>query len=151
MLKELLKHTDPLHQDYHSLKDALERVQRVAEIINERKRDSERFNELIQVQGKITGAPITIAQPERTLLKEGDLIELADGGKRKLRHVFLFNDTLICTQLQKSRFTVAEKVTYEYRWMVLLADCTIGPVERRNIQILNEESMITIMSVVHVS
>ena len=57
------------------------------------------------------------------------MIEFTEQGKRKQRHIFLFNDILVCTQQQKARFT--DKVTYEYRWMVTVADSSIGHVERR--------------------
>lgn len=63
---------------------------------------------------------------------EGDLTELTSTGKKKQRRVFLFNDIIICTSMQKARFVYSEKekANYEFRWSVSLREAQIGSVER---------------------
>lgn len=55
LLKELLKHTVVHHRDYKPTSDAIVDLQRVAEIINNQKRDAEHLEELNDLQSKITG------------------------------------------------------------------------------------------------
>ena len=113
-MQELHKQTPASHPDYENLTKAIAQVQHVAEIINERKRESERFNAIITLQSKIVGAPMAIAVSDRHLLVEGEVSEVTEFGKRKTRYAYLFNDGLVVTQPQRGRFS--EKVVYEYRW-----------------------------------
>jgi hypothetical protein len=57
MLKEILRHTSKTHTDGPLIELAISRLHRVAEIINDRKRESELFNSLLELQTKITGLP----------------------------------------------------------------------------------------------
>jgi hypothetical protein len=71
------------------------------------------------------------AIPDRRLLTDGELVEMTDLNKRKLRHIFLFNDMILCTtQPQKGRF-ISDR-TYEFRWWIRLAQAQIGPIEKVN-------------------
>eukprot|EP00158_Paraphelidium_tribonemae_P006515 Partr_v1_DN27863_c0_g1_i1_m22540 putative FYVE, RhoGEF and PH domain containing len=133
LLKELLKHTTKAHPDYANLLLAISRLQAIGEIINERKRESERYTEILKIQAKISNAPLTIAKVDRRPLVDGELVELTELGKKKLRHVFLFNDILVCTQLQRARFTSSasnDKSPYEFKWYIKLSENQIGPIER---------------------
>ena len=131
LLKEMLKHTEKRHPDNMEITHAIERLQTVASFINEKKRESEKFNEVIQIQSRILNVPFVIAQANRTLIMEGELAELSELGKKKSRHLFLFNDVLVCTQVQRARFTSStDKLTYEYRWSTNLGTLQFGPIER---------------------
>lgn len=49
----------------------------------------------------LTLAPARPPRPQhRQLLKDSFMVELVEGA-RKLRHVFLFTDLLLCTKLKK--------------------------------------------------
>lgn len=130
MLKELARHTAKTHADFEPLKIAIDRLANVAAVINERKRDSEKYSLLLELQAKIIGAPEGIAIPGRRLLLDGELVEVTDLNKKKTRHIFLFNDVIICTtQPQKGRFTGSER-SWEFKWSVKLIHCQVGPIEK---------------------
>lgn len=80
----------------------------------------------------ITQAKI-IAQPERRLIFEGDLSELKEQGRKKMRHLFLFNDLLICTQASKNRFSASTNpLRFDYKWTAIIGSAYIGPIDKLN-------------------
>lgn len=58
---------------------------------------------------------------QRRLVKESFIIELSDG-KRKLRHLILFNDILVCAKYKPSS---RQKFTFDLKWYASLADITL--------------------------
>ena len=58
-VQELLKHTLPSHEDYESVKEALETMKEVASLINERKRKVECVNKIAKWQSTIEGWEVT--------------------------------------------------------------------------------------------
>lgn len=132
LLKELLKYTDKRNSDFMELPNAIDRLQKVAEFINERKRESEKATELQQLHTRLTQCPFPLAQPGRHLIKEGEIHELSDLGKKKVRWLFVFNDLVVCTQLQRPRFGAItnDRLTYEYRWSTSMVNLQFGPLER---------------------
>ncbi|KTF72568.1 hypothetical protein cypCar_00046502, partial [Cyprinus carpio] len=55
----------------------------------------------------------------RQLVKDGFLVEVSEG-TRKLRHVFLFTDLLLCAKMKKT--AVGRHQQYECKWYIPLAD-----------------------------
>ncbi|KAG7263010.1 hypothetical protein CRUP_016527 [Coryphaenoides rupestris] len=110
---DLLKHTPPCHPDHPLLQDALRISQNFLSSINEEitpRRQS-----------------MTVKKGEnRQLLRDRFMVELVEGS-RKLRHVFLFTDLLLCTKLKKQ---AAGKVQqYDCKWYIPLADLTFHTIE----------------------
>uniref|UniRef100_A0A8B9CG42 Active breakpoint cluster region-related protein n=2 Tax=Anatidae TaxID=8830 RepID=A0A8B9CG42_9AVES len=106
VLHDLLKHTPADHPDYPLLQDALRISQNFLSSINE------------DIDPRRT-AVTTPKGETRQLIKDGFLVELSEGS-RKLRHVFLFTDVLLCAKLKKT--AVGKHQQYDCKWYVPLAD-----------------------------
>ncbi|XP_067087219.1 PH_BCR_vertebrate and RhoGAP_Bcr domain-containing protein [Osmerus mordax] len=113
VLHDLLKHTPSGHPDHPLLQDALRISQNFLSSINEEitpRRQS-----------------MTIKKGEnRQLLRDRFMVELAEGS-RKLRHVFLFTDLLLCAKLKKQ--TAGKGQQYDCKWYIPLADLTFQTIE----------------------
>lgn len=113
VLHDLLKHTPSSHPDYPLLQDALRISQNFLSSINEEitpRRQS-----------------MTVKKGEhRQLLRDRFMVELVEGS-RKLRHVFLFTDLLLCTKLKKQ--TAGKGQQYDCKWYIPLADLTFQTLE----------------------
>uniref|UniRef100_A0A8C1T8S9 ABR activator of RhoGEF and GTPase n=1 Tax=Cyprinus carpio TaxID=7962 RepID=A0A8C1T8S9_CYPCA len=106
VLHDLLKHTPKDHPDFPLLQDALRISQNFLSIINE----------------KIDPRRTAVTTPKgeaRQLVKDGFLVEVSEG-TRKLRHVFLFTDLLLCAKMKKT--AVGRHQQYECKWYIPLAD-----------------------------
>jgi len=57
LLNELVKHTWPGHPDYDNLREALEKVQKLATMLNEKKRDGENMMEMIRIDRMLINKP----------------------------------------------------------------------------------------------
>uniref|UniRef100_A0A3Q2EAH0 BCR activator of RhoGEF and GTPase n=1 Tax=Cyprinodon variegatus TaxID=28743 RepID=A0A3Q2EAH0_CYPVA len=106
VLHDLLKHTPSSHPDFPLLQDALRISQNFLSSINEEitpRRQS-----------------MTVKKGEnRQLLRDRFMVELVEGS-RKLRHVFLFTDLLLCTKLKKQA---------DCKWYIPLADVTFQTID----------------------
>ncbi|XP_059192567.1 PH_BCR_vertebrate and RhoGAP_Bcr domain-containing protein [Centropristis striata] len=113
VLHDLLKHTPSNHPDYPLLQDALRISQNFLSSINEEitpRRQS-----------------MTVKKGEnRQLLRDRFMVELVEGS-RKLRHVFLFTDLLLCTKLKKQAAGKGQQ--YDCKWYIPLADLTFQTLE----------------------
>ncbi|XP_057686965.1 PH_BCR_vertebrate and RhoGAP_Bcr domain-containing protein isoform X1 [Corythoichthys intestinalis] len=113
VLHDLLKHTPASHPDYPLLQDALRISQNFLSSINEEitpRRQS-----------------MTVQKGEnRQLLRDRFMVELVEGS-RKLRHVFLFTDLLLCTKLKKQAAGKGQQ--YECKWYIPLVDLTFQTIE----------------------
>uniref|UniRef100_A0A8C5AWL7 Active breakpoint cluster region-related protein n=1 Tax=Gadus morhua TaxID=8049 RepID=A0A8C5AWL7_GADMO len=106
VLHDLLKHTPKDHPDFPLLQDALRISQNFLSSINE------------EIDPRRT-AVTTPKGEARQLVKDGFLVELSDCS-RKLRHVFLFTDLLLCAKMKKT--SVGRQQQYECKWYIPLAD-----------------------------
>ncbi|XP_039742152.1 active breakpoint cluster region-related protein isoform X2 [Pteropus medius] len=106
VLHDLLKHTPVDHPDYPLLQDALRISQNFLSSINE------------DIDPRRT-AVTTPKGETRQLVKDGFLVEVSEGS-RKLRHVFLFTDVLLCAKLKKT--SVGKHQQYDCKWYIPLAD-----------------------------
>uniref|UniRef100_A0A671Q1C9 Breakpoint cluster region protein-like n=1 Tax=Sinocyclocheilus anshuiensis TaxID=1608454 RepID=A0A671Q1C9_9TELE len=113
VLHDLLKHTPSNHPDHPLLQDALRISQNFLSSINEEitpRRQS-----------------MTVKKGEnRQLLRDQFMVELVEGA-RKLRHVFLFTDLLLCAKLKKQ--TGGKGQQYDCKWYIPLADVTFQTID----------------------
>uniref|UniRef100_A0A3Q3N4C2 Uncharacterized protein n=1 Tax=Mastacembelus armatus TaxID=205130 RepID=A0A3Q3N4C2_9TELE len=111
--RDLLKHTPSSHPDYPHLQDALRISQNFLSSINEEitpRRQS-----------------MTVKKGEnRQLLRDRFMVELVEGS-RKLRHIFLFTDLLLCAKLKKQAAGKGQQ--YDCKWYIPLADLTFQTIE----------------------
>ncbi|XP_061553570.1 breakpoint cluster region protein isoform X2 [Phycodurus eques] len=114
VLHDLLKHTPTSHPDHPLLQDALRISQNFLSSINE---ESTPRRQLMTVK----------KGENRQLLKDSFMVELVEGA-RKLRHVFLFTDLLLCAKLKKQ--IAGKNQQYDSKWYIPLSELTFqGPEE----------------------
>ncbi|XP_021567712.1 breakpoint cluster region protein [Carlito syrichta] len=129
VLHDLLKHTPSSHPDHPLLQDALRISQNFLSSINEEitpRRQS-----------------MTVKKGEhRQLLKDSFMVELVEGS-RKLRHVFLFTDLLLCTKLKKHSGGKTQQ--YDCKWYIPLTDLSFQMVDESeaapNIPLVPDEEL----------
>uniref|UniRef100_H0VW81 BCR activator of RhoGEF and GTPase n=1 Tax=Cavia porcellus TaxID=10141 RepID=H0VW81_CAVPO len=129
VLHDLLKHTPSSHPDHPLLQDALRISQNFLSSINEEitpRRQS-----------------MTVKKGEhRQLLKDSFMVELVEGA-RKLRHVFLFTDLLLCTKLKKQSGGKIQQ--YDCKWYIPLTDLSFQMVDESeaapNIPLVPDEEL----------
>ncbi len=109
-LQDLLRCTPPSHPDRAPLREALDAVARFLSEYN-----VTHAGELFPHQER----------RQRHLVKNSFVVELADGA-RKLRHLFLFNDVLVCAKY-KSSARRAEKFTFQIKWYIPLWNVSTNP------------------------
>ncbi|XP_075879176.1 breakpoint cluster region protein [Nelusetta ayraudi] len=113
VLHDLLKHTPPSHSDHPLLQDALRISQNFLSSINEE--ITPRRQSMMVKKGE-----------NRQLLRDRFMVEVVEGS-RKLRHVFLFTDLLLCTKLKKQAAGKGQQ--YDCKWYLPLADLTFQTIE----------------------
>ncbi|XP_029016955.2 LOW QUALITY PROTEIN: PH_BCR_vertebrate and RhoGAP_Bcr domain-containing protein [Betta splendens] len=113
VLHDLLKHTPPGHPDHPLLQDALRISQNFLSSINEE--ITPRRQSMTVMKGE-----------NRQLLRDRFMVELVEGS-RKLRHVFLFTDLLLCAKLKKQAAGKGQQ--YDCKWYIPLADLTFQTIE----------------------
>uniref|UniRef100_A0A665X7H5 BCR activator of RhoGEF and GTPase n=1 Tax=Echeneis naucrates TaxID=173247 RepID=A0A665X7H5_ECHNA len=113
-LFDLLKHTPTSHPDHPLLQDAL--------------RISQNFLSSINEESTPRRQSMTVKKGEnRQLLRDSFMVELVEGA-RKLRHVFLFTDLLLCAKLKKQ--IGGKNQQYDSKWYIPLTELTFqGPEE----------------------
>nr|XP_012604742.2 breakpoint cluster region protein isoform X1 [Microcebus murinus] len=129
VLHDLLKHTPSSHPDHSLLQDALRISQNFLSSINEEitpRRQS-----------------MTVKKGEhRQLLKDSFMVELVEA-TRKLRHVFLFTDLLLCTKLKKQIGGKTQQ--YDCKWYIPLTDLSFQTVDESeaapNIPLVPDEEL----------
>uniref|UniRef100_A0A8B9KED1 BCR activator of RhoGEF and GTPase n=1 Tax=Astyanax mexicanus TaxID=7994 RepID=A0A8B9KED1_ASTMX len=113
VLHDLLKHTPSSHPDHPLLQDAL--------------RISQNFLSSINEESTPRRQSMTVKKGEnRQLLKDSFMVELVEGA-RKLRHVFLFTDLLLCAKLKKQIGGKSQQ--YDSKWYIPLSDLTFQAAE----------------------
>ncbi|XP_074467956.1 active breakpoint cluster region-related protein isoform X2 [Sebastes fasciatus] len=129
VLHDLLKHTPKDHPDFPLLQDALRISQNFLSSINE------------EIDPRRT-AVTTPKGEARQLVKDGFLVEVSESS-RKLRHVFLFTDLLLCAKMKKT--AVGRHQQYECKWYIPLADLTFQTLDDSDscpsIQVLPEHEI----------
>ncbi|XP_014672421.1 PREDICTED: breakpoint cluster region protein-like [Priapulus caudatus] len=108
VLHDLLKYTTDDHPDKQTLNVALKMTQCFLKD----------FNETTQRNGKVPSSP---GRPRLHLVKDSFIIELSEN-HRKLRHVFLFENALVCA---KQKLTGRHTFAYECKWYIPLSELLI--------------------------
>ncbi|XP_006812718.1 rho guanine nucleotide exchange factor 17-like [Saccoglossus kowalevskii] len=106
LIQDLLKHTSSDHPDYTSLKDALEKIQKLAKTINDAKNVEKNLEVLQDIDSMVEGnADLVI--PGREFLKQFPVNEMVQKANREVvlkktdRAIFLFSDLLMCTSVKR--------------------------------------------------
>lgn len=123
-LQELLKYTDPEHNDYENVKNALEAMREVASSINETKRRVENIKKIAEWQ-----LGIEQWEGEDVLLKSSQLVhsgEVMKVSKGKTQDVTLF---LFDHQLIYCRKDLIKKRSLEYKGRMVLENCKFEKLE----------------------
>ena len=107
-LQDLIKYTPEDHPDYSTLTESLHMIQNFLNDYN-----LEHRGELYPHGGE---------RNQRHLVKNSFTVELSDGN-RKLRHLFLFNDVLVCAKYKASGR--GEKFTFQLKWYIPLSEVNI--------------------------
>merc|ERR1719410_2912122 len=106
-LQDLIKYTPDDHPVYSTLNESLHMIQNFLNEYN-----VEHRGELYPHQER----------NQRHLVKNSFTVELAEG-TRKLRHLFLFNDVLVCAKYKASG--KGEKFTFQLKWYIPLCEVLI--------------------------
>ncbi|GFR04138.1 active breakpoint cluster region-related protein [Trichonephila clavata] len=106
VLHDLLQYTPEDHPDYKTLKTALKMTQCFLNDIN--------------VSATESMFPVT-DRAQRHLVKNSFIVELSEG-HRKLRHLFLFSDVIVCARYKPS---TRQKFTFEVKWFIPLSDVVV--------------------------
>lgn len=103
VLHDLIKYTPTGHADYDQLQKTLKLARRFLDNLEapEVDKDNPEF--------------------QRYLVKHGLIVEKI-AKERKLRHVFLFNDVIVCA---KQKITKSAKDQYEVKWFIPLTDLSL--------------------------
>ncbi|XP_033098670.1 active breakpoint cluster region-related protein-like isoform X2 [Anneissia japonica] len=117
VLHDLLRHTPEIHPDYQIMKEV-----------------HDRSNQFLQKQSFEAPRERTksFKARKRYLIKESYLVEWNEG-ERRLRHVLLWNDVIICAAEKSTRaiFTQEkQKGQYECKWCIPLTEISLSPFDQ---------------------
>ncbi|CAL4069366.1 unnamed protein product, partial [Meganyctiphanes norvegica] len=105
VLHDLIKYTSENHPDHETLQEALRLTQ----------------NFLTHLSMMQTEAMFPV-RPQRHLVRNSFIVELVEG-HRKLRHLLLFNDVIVCAKYKPTGRQ--EKFTFEVKWYISLHDIVV--------------------------
>ncbi|XP_043239320.1 rho guanine nucleotide exchange factor 10-like isoform X5 [Amphibalanus amphitrite] len=133
LLQDLLKHTPQGHHDRMSLQLALTQLESLAEMLNERKRESEQFKAFRETLRRLNGkfSMRSLADTNRYLLREDNATRLEFGTngtitKSKNRRLFLLNDLVVCVSVAgKTAEDAAAPDRLTLKWSVPVTDVEI--------------------------
>merc|ERR1712137_666148 len=100
---DLLKNTPVTHADYQDLKASVEKTKEVADYVNEKKREAENLNQVVEVQEKLAGKIDLLEDASRRYVREGPMIDMS-GNEKRNRYYFLFNDILVASAQGNKEF-----------------------------------------------
>ncbi|CAG8831359.1 14761_t:CDS:2, partial [Racocetra persica] len=110
LLEALLKHTEKTHPDYINLEQCVHQISLIAEEVNEKIRDAENQQKVLEIQNKVERLPGNIINPARRFIYQGDLYKVTQRmssikpyylATEDRRAHFLFNDLLLlCIEFQ---------------------------------------------------
>lgn len=124
LLRDLLKHTWATHPDHGQLAAAMEKVRATAKVVNDKASEAENQTKVYALQSMMTGKFEALAAPGRRFVKDGEL-RLLDAAKKKRRRVYcmLFNDQIVCSKMETSKWRGTQK--FEFLTLVPLAGATL--------------------------
>mmetsp|Transcript_8188 Transcript_8188/g.34398 ORF Transcript_8188/g.34398 Transcript_8188/m.34398 type:complete len:1216 (+) Transcript_8188:36-3683(+) len=107
-LRELVKHTDEVNEEYPKLVAVLESVNSVVESINNTKREADNMAAITRIQRKLGVKTVELLQPGRVFVREGFLQETVKGEPTLLLYC-LFNDILLRVEKKVKKFGTIRK------------------------------------------
>lgn len=113
LINDLFKSTHEEHPDYLMTKEALTTILELGNYVNEKKRESENIQKVVEIGNRLKGFS-NLAMPYRRILLEEDFEVLTDGASEVQKvKAFLFNDLLLITQKQEDGFQVIESSYFD--------------------------------------
>ncbi|KAK5583173.1 hypothetical protein RB653_004764 [Dictyostelium firmibasis] len=146
LIKDMIGHTWQTHPDYEQLKIAFEKINSVAENMNEMRKEAESIMKLAEIQEKLDGDQTQqLAKSHRRFVKEGEFHEVLPKGKKSLIVLYLFNDSLAITRPNKSSgssfFGKQKTIRLQFEQIIFLHQLVLKEFEGSlNLQILKEKS-----------
>eukprot|EP01102_Stenamoeba_stenopodia_P021236 TRINITY_DN84_c0_g2_i1.p1 TRINITY_DN84_c0_g2~~TRINITY_DN84_c0_g2_i1.p1 ORF type:complete len:937 (+),score=259.51 TRINITY_DN84_c0_g2_i1:113-2923(+) len=144
LLQELMKNTPVVHDDWDSIRLASAKIKDIADTINQTKTRNEHLEKIIEIQKKIAGDFINLADPNRRYIREGFLVKLWDPipsattvrqnetaaavNTSNETYFFLFNDLLVYATPHKSHSffsAILENETFQFEGFFLFENCKL--------------------------
>ncbi|XP_049821611.1 uncharacterized protein LOC109604696 isoform X2 [Aethina tumida] len=120
-LAELLKYTKTDHQDYKSIKDALEVMRDVATLINERKRRMESLEKLCAWQQRVEGwEGEDLIEHSSQLIHQGEVVKVTSGMWTNNITLFLFDHQIVYCKKD-----ILKRNTFVYKGRICLDTCEV--------------------------
>eukprot|EP01113_Clastostelium_recurvatum_P023217 TRINITY_DN2774_c0_g1_i3.p1 TRINITY_DN2774_c0_g1~~TRINITY_DN2774_c0_g1_i3.p1 ORF type:complete len:1390 (+),score=569.74 TRINITY_DN2774_c0_g1_i3:37-4206(+) len=123
LLSDMLRSTPQDHPDLVPLTQAVERMRKLTEFVNEQKRQAEDTAKMAAIQRRIVGKNNNVLAAGRKFIKEGPCQYNSTTMKEKDReqfkdimYVFLFNDMLVFTTSRTKGSVIGSKTSTEYKW-----------------------------------
>jgi hypothetical protein len=113
LFQEILRNTPKTHPDYPEIEATIDKVKHVADSINKSTALQENFNKMLEVSERLTG--FDVMSTDRWYVKEQTLTGYSSNDKEqelKERHVFLFNDLILFTKLNKKKYQFKEVLRF---------------------------------------
>ncbi|CAI8002154.1 Protein ECT2 [Geodia barretti] len=105
LLQDLLKHTDPHHNDHSTLQQAVDSLKNVMTHINEDKRKTESQMQMFEVLRDIEDCPATVLSSHRQFLRRLDLLDISRGHSRgDPLALYIFSDSMEIARRRPSGF-----------------------------------------------
>ncbi|EGC30399.1 hypothetical protein DICPUDRAFT_99548 [Dictyostelium purpureum] len=144
LIKDMISHTWQTHPDYEQLKQAFDKINLVAENMNEMRKEAESIMKLAEIQEKLDGDN-QLAKSHRRFVKEGEFFEILNKGKKTPIVLYLFNDSLAITRPNKSSgssfFGKQKTIRLQFEQIIFLHQLVIKEFEgSNNLQIFKEKS-----------
>eukprot|EP01103_Thecamoeba_quadrilineata_P002630 TRINITY_DN1254_c0_g1_i4.p1 TRINITY_DN1254_c0_g1~~TRINITY_DN1254_c0_g1_i4.p1 ORF type:complete len:593 (+),score=116.61 TRINITY_DN1254_c0_g1_i4:1344-3122(+) len=133
LLRDLIKKLPETHVDYEGLTTALQKIDFVAELLNERKRDADHLAEVVALQTKLVGpkaADFASSNPKR-IVKKGALSLKKRWNSENVMGFLLDNQLLICKPSKKNGLLLWK--VKERAPLVSLIDCCLSPETQRDL------------------
>ena len=124
LLERLIKITPDTHPDHPRLIKAQESVKGMASLINEKQLDMESHQHLKDLEARMAGSCPPMAIGNRRYVREVQVTMLGDG-QRQFRHLFIFNDALLCVTRANNLFY--RNMQFEFEWMFPIGQVRASP------------------------
>ncbi|XP_071944892.1 rho guanine nucleotide exchange factor 10-like [Antedon mediterranea] len=132
LLQDMLKNTPTGHSDRMPLQLALTKLETLAGVLNERKRQCEQRHEVKQLIKNLNVKFSTKSSndKQRWLVRQDDMLQTTYNSqgsviKCRERRLFMFNDLLVCTTVHKPKVQNQDMPKYRHKWSVALKDVEI--------------------------
>ncbi|EDR27611.1 Rho/RAC guanine nucleotide exchange factor, putative [Entamoeba dispar SAW760] len=112
LLTDLIKHTDDGFVDKPKLIDALDKISKLATLVNEVIKERSRNQKLLELVDKIEGLSHELVTPYREYIKSGSLLKICRKDNKE-RYFYLFNDLLVYGIGDENKIKVSQEFQLE--------------------------------------